>query len=108
MEHARRRRVNVVTARKLQAFWAKHPEAEGPLSAWLKIAQTATWKDPHAVRADFGSADFVGDNRVVFNIGGNKYRLVTRISYTFKQVLVKFVGTHAEYDRINVETVQDD
>lgn len=57
------------------------------------------------MRAQFGSADFVADNRIVFNIGGNKYRLVVRVSYEFGRVLVKFVGTHAEYDRIDVTTV---
>ena len=53
----------------------------------------------------FASADFVGDNRVIFNVGGNKFRLIVRVSYPFRRVLVKFVGTHAEYDSINPETV---
>ena len=97
--------MNVVTARRLKAFWTKHPSAKAPLSAWLKIATRADWSDGHAVREDFRSADIVSDNRVVFDIGGNNYRLVVRISYTFKQVLVKFVGTHAEYDKIDPNTV---
>ena len=97
--------MNVVTARKLQEFWTKHPNAKGPLSAWLKIVKRADWKDTHDVKADFRSADFIEDNRVIFNIGGNNYRLVVRISYTFKQILVKFVGTHAEYDKIDAAMV---
>jgi len=87
------------------AFWEKHPRAKGPLNAWYAVARAAQWRDPGDVRAQFGSADFVGDNRVVFDIGGNNYRVVVRISYRFKQVLIKFVGTHAEYDRIDVETI---
>ena len=57
------------------------------------------------MHVDFRSADFVGDDRIVFNIGGNKYRLIVRISYVYKQVLVKFVGAHAEYDKIDASTV---
>jgi len=86
-------------------FWEKHPRAEGPLNAWYVLARAAQWKNPGDVRAQFGSADFVGDNRVVFDIGGNNYRVVVRISYRFKQVLIKFVGTHADYDRIDVESI---
>ncbi|WP_191559087.1 MULTISPECIES: type II toxin-antitoxin system HigB family toxin [Brevundimonas] len=97
--------MNVVARKTLQAFWARHPSAKGPLTSWYDHAKAADWRSPQDVRNDFRSADFVSDNRVVFDIGGNKYRVVVRISYTFKQVLVKFVGTHAEYDRIDVETV---
>jgi mRNA interferase HigB len=97
--------VNVVSRRTLVAFWTIHPRAKGPLTAWYAMAKAAEWKEPQEVRAQFGSADFVGDNRVVFDVGGNNYRLVVRISYRFKQVLIKFVGTHAEYDRIDAETV---
>jgi len=57
------------------------------------------------VRESFGSADFLADNRVVFDVGGNNYRVVVRVSYRFKQVLVKFVGTHAEYDRIDAASI---
>ena len=57
------------------------------------------------MKALYGNADFVGDNRVIFNIGGNKYRLVVHITYPFKRVLVKFIGTHKEYDAIDAETV---
>lgn len=69
------------------------------------MARAAEWRTPQDVRNDFNSVDFVGDDRVIFDIGGDSYRLVVRISYPFKQVLVKFVGTHAEYDRIDPETV---
>lgn len=97
--------MNVVALRTLRAFWAKHPAAKAPLTAWYAIVKAAEWKSPQDIRDQFNSADFVGDNRVIFDIGGNKFRLVARVSYTFKQVLVKFVGTHNEYDRIDPETV---
>jgi len=97
--------VNVVTKRVLQAFWTAHPNARSPLVAWYDHVRAAEWLTPQDIKNDFRSADFVGDNRVIFDIGGNNYRLVVRVSYTFKQVLVKFVGTHADYDKIDPETV---
>jgi len=97
--------VNIVARRTLVEFWTLHPRAKGPLSAWYDLARAAEWRTPQEVRDDFNSVDFVGDNRVIFDIGGNNYRLVVRISYPFKQMLVKFVGTHAEYDRIDPASV---
>lgn len=97
--------MNVVARRTLVEFWARHPRAKGSLSAWYDLARAAEWKTPQDVRDDFNTVDFVGDNRVIFDIGGNNYRLIVRISYPFKQVLVKFVGTHAEYDRIDPTSV---
>lgn len=93
--------MNVVSRQRLVEFWSKHPRAEGPLTAWFKLVKKAEWHGTHDVREQFNTADFVGDNRVIFDIGGNKYRVVVRVSYAFKQVLVKFVGTHAEYDQID-------
>jgi mRNA interferase HigB len=97
--------MNVVARRTLVAYWTKHPQAKGVLSAWYAIVKAAEWKDSQDIRAQFNSADFVGDNRVIFDVGGNNYRLVVRVSYKFKQVLIKFVGSHAEYDRIDPDTV---
>ena len=93
-------------ARKtLVAFWTAEPAAKKPLEAWYAVAKAAEWKSPQDIKDQFRSADFLGDNRVIFDIGGNKFRVVVRVSYPFKQVLVKFVGTHAEYDKINAETI---
>jgi mRNA interferase HigB len=76
------------------------------LSAWYAITSHAEWRSPQDVKEVFGSnVDFIADNRLIFDIAGNKYRLVVHISYEFKKVLVKFIGTHAEYDRINPEIV---
>ncbi len=67
-----------------------------PLRAWFTIAKAAEWRGPADIKAQFRSADFLGDNRVIFNIGGNRYRLIVHVAYQYKRVLVKFVGTHAE------------
>jgi mRNA interferase HigB len=97
--------MNVVSRQTLIAFWTKHPQAKGPLNQWFSAARRAEWKTTQDIRADYNSADFLADNRVVFDLGGNKYRVVVRVSYTFKQVLIKFVGTHAEYDKIDATKV---
>ena len=100
-----KRLVQVIAKRTLKLFWCKHPQAEVPLRAWFAIAAAANWTGPADVKAQFRSADFVGDSRVIFDIGGNKYRLIAHVAYPFGRVLVKFVGSHAEYDKINPETV---
>jgi len=99
--------MNVITRKTLAVFWRKHPQAERPLRAWLQLALRTEWRGPADVKAQFGAAvDFVGDGRIVFDIAGNKYRLIVRVSYRYKNVQIKFVGTHKEYDRINAETVE--
>ena len=98
--------MNVVALRTLKEFWGKHPQAEGPLREWYAIASRATWITPQDVKHQFGAkVDFVANNRAIFDIGGNKYRLITFIAYKFGHMYVKFVGTHAEYDKIDAETV---
>ena len=97
--------MQVIAKRTLRQFWEKHPQAETPLKVWFAMVSKAEWSGPADVRAMFGSADFVADNRVIFDIGGNKFRVVARVSYRFRRVLVKFVGTHSDYDRIDPEVV---
>ena len=75
--------------------------------AWYEEALKSIWRTPQDIKNQFRSASICGHNRVVFNVGGNKYRLVVEVQYQAGIVWVKFVGTHAEYDRINVETVND-
>jgi len=98
--------MQIVARRTLRVFWERHSRAAAPLRTWYALAAAAEWRNHRDVKAMFGTTvDFVGDNRVIFDIGGNKYRLVVHVSYRFKRVLIKFVGTHAEYDRIDPETV---
>ena len=90
----------------LRDFWERHPPARVPLSTWHAIVSNADWQGPADVKAMFGSnVDFVADNRIIFDIGGNKYRLIVHAAYQYRRVLIKFVGTHADYDRINPETI---
>ncbi len=101
--------MRVVAKSSLQKFWERpgRSDARGPLQAWYEEVVKTTWRTPQDIRRKYSSASFCGNNRVVFNVGGNKYRLVVEVQYRGGIVWVKFVGTHAEYDRIDVETVSD-
>lgn len=98
--------MRIITRRALREFWEQHPQAEIPLRGWYRLASNARWTGPVDVKRQFGSTvDFVGDNRAIFDIGGNKYRLIAHLAYPYGRVLIKFVGTHKDYDRIDPETV---
>ncbi|PZM13628.1 type II toxin-antitoxin system HigB family toxin [Rhizobium tubonense] len=98
--------MQIISKSTLRAFWERHPQAKIPLSTWHAVVSKVEWHRPADIKLMFGSnVDFVGDNRVIFDIAGNKYRLVVYVAYSFKRVLIKFVGTHREYDKISAETV---
>jgi len=98
--------MQVIARRTLKEFWQRHPQAERPIRLWFAATRNAQWRGPSDVKRQFGTTvDFVRDNRVIFDLGGNKYRLIVHVSYRFGRALVKFIGTHVEYDRINPETV---
>jgi mRNA interferase HigB len=90
--------MRVLTKKTLQAFWEKFPDAEAPLRSWYKIAKKAEWRNLVEARNDFPHADLAGVC-TIFNIGGNKYRLITKIYYPHKKILIRFVLTHTEYDK---------
>ncbi len=97
--------MRVIARRTLREFWQRHAQAEQPLKAWYGEAVKAAWSSPQNVKNAYRHASFVADNRVIFNIAGNRYRLIVHINYDYQIVYVKFVGTHAEYDRIDPETI---
>lgn len=99
--------MKVIAVGNLRSFWERHPEAEQSLKAWYDEARHANWTTPKDIKRHYASASFVGRNRVIFNIKGNDYRLVVAVAYRFKAVYIKFVGTHAQYDRIDAATVED-
>jgi mRNA interferase HigB len=98
--------MKIVAVATLRSFWKRHPDSEQPLKAWYDEAKHANWTTPQSIRSRYASASFVGRNRVVFNIKGNDYRLVVAVAYRFRAVYIKFVGTHAQYDRIDAATVE--
>lgn len=98
--------MQIIAKSTLRVFWERHPQARTSLNVWYSIVSKVEWTGPSDIKAMFGTnVDFAGDNRVIFDIGGNKYRLIVHVAYRYRRVFIKFVGTHAEYDRIDPETV---
>lgn len=97
--------MRVIAKKTLRDFWEKHPDSEQQLKSWYQEADSATWKNPNALKKEYPSASIIGDNRVVFNIKGNDYRLIVKINYDYQMIWVRFVGTHAEYDKINANKI---
>jgi mRNA interferase HigB len=99
--------VRVIAKRTLREFWEEpgHEDAEEPLDAWHGEAEAETWKSPADIKAQHGSASILKSGRVVFNIAGNKYRLVVKVRYDRGIIYIRFIGTHKEYDNIDANTV---
>lgn len=97
--------MRIIALKTLKEFWTDAPDSEEALKAWYAEAEKATWKDPAEVKEKYRSASILKDSRVVFNICGNKYRLIVKINYSFGMVYIRFIGTHKQYDKINAETI---
>jgi mRNA interferase HigB len=99
--------MRIIAVSTLKEFWRRpgRGDAEQPLRAWVRIVGAADWSKPTDVKAMFRSADILPGGRVIFDIGGNKYRLVAAVHYRGKRVYVRFIGLHREYDKIDAETV---
>lgn len=97
--------LRVIAKKTLREFWMKHSDCEQQLKAWYREAEEAKWKGPNEIKRDYPSASFLADNRVVFNIKGNIYRLIVKINFAYGMVWIRFVGTHAQYDKIDATTI---
>lgn len=100
--------MRVIARSTLRDFWsgkAAYADAREPALAWYRHASQADWRSPADVKRDFGTASILRDGRVVFNLGGNKYRMVAWINYGYRVVYIRFIGTHAQYDRIDAQTI---
>ena len=97
--------MRVIAISTLRAFWTKHSDAQTPLMAWYALASRSQWRSPSDIKEAYRNASFTANNRVVFNIKGNDYRLVVLVRYDKVLLFVKFVGTHAQYDKIDASTV---
>ena len=97
--------MRIISRKALKDFWETHADAAEPLKAWFHEAKVADWNSFGDIKARYRSADVLPGQRVVFNIKGNTYRLVVKIHYNTRVVYIRFVGTHAAYDRINAETI---
>ena len=97
--------MRIIAKSTLREFWEQYPDAEEALKSWYEDVERAGWKTPANIRVANPSASFLANNRVIFNIRGNHYRLVVQIHYNTQIVYVRFVGTHSEYDRIDVSVI---
>lgn len=97
--------MRIIAIRILWEFWESHADAEQPLKAWYKELAESDWSGPIDIKGRYPAADILHGNRVVFNIKGNTYRLIVRIHYNRKLVYIRFIGTHAEYDKVDAVTI---
>jgi mRNA interferase HigB len=94
--------MRIIALSTLRVFWIKHPNAEIPLRSWYALASRAQWKSPAEIKEAFRNASFTGNNRVIFNVKGNDYRLVAMVRYDKGLIFIRFIGTQIEYDKIDV------
>lgn len=92
--------MRIVTYKRIKDFSEKHKDAENPLNYWYHIVTSKDWNNLNEIKQTFNNTDYVGNHRFVFNIKGNKYRLVAIISFNAKKVYIRFIGTHSQYDKI--------
>ena len=97
--------MRIIALKTLRDYWEQHPAARQPLQAWYEDARHASWESPAAIKTVYRNASIVANNRVVFNIKGNDYRLIVAINYLFGIGYIRFVGSHAEYDKVDAATV---
>ena len=97
--------MRIISKKALIEYWEKVPAARSELEAWHAEAKASDWAMPADVKAKYGNASILKDGRVVFNICGNKHRLIVWINYEFRTVYVRFLGTHKEYDKVNAQVI---
>jgi mRNA interferase HigB len=97
--------VRIIALKTLRSFWEQHPDVRQALQEWYHDAKQATWRTPTDIKNVYRNASFVGNNRVVFNIKGNDYRLVVAVHYNRGMMFIRFIGTHREYDSIDATKI---
>lgn len=97
--------MRIISRRRLVEFWEVHPDAEQPLRAWYTETKKASWNSPAEIKEIYRSVSILSNNRVVFNIKGNTYRLIVVVEYSQGKMFIRFVATHAEYDRIDATSI---
>lgn len=97
--------LRVIAKKVLREFWVRHSDCEQQLKAWYSEAEKGEWKNANDLKKEYPSASILGNNRVVFNIKGNRYRLIVRINFQYQMMWIRFVGTHAEYDKIDANKI---
>lgn len=89
----------------LKEFWDKHPESEQYLKTWYDTVRSSDWRNPNDVKKTYANASILKDNRIIFNIKGNAYRLVAKFNFDKQWVFIRFIGTHEAYDKVDVSII---
>ncbi len=97
--------MRVIAKKTLRDFWKKHADSEQSLKTWYHEAEKSKWKNFNDIKKEYPSASILQNNRVCFNIKGNNYRLIVRINFEIQIVWIRFIGTHAEYDKIDANNI---
>ena len=97
--------MRIISRKILREYWEKHPDAQQAIQSWYADVKRANWASPSEIKRIYRNASIIANNRVVFNIKGNTYRIVVAIQYEFEIVYIRFVGTHAEYDKIDAASI---
>ncbi len=97
--------LRIIARKILREFWEIHPDSEQQLKSWFQEASKSKWVKPDDIKKQYQSASFLTNNRVVFNIRGNNFRLIVKVNYDYQIIWIRFIGTHAEYDKINANTI---
>lgn len=97
--------MRVISKKTLTNFGSNHPDAQSALESWYQEAEKASWKEPAEIKEQYRSASILKDSRIVFNICGNKYRLTVKVNFKFSIVYIRFIGTHKEYDALDMEAI---
>lgn len=97
--------MRIIAKKILRDFWEKHTNCEEQLKSWFQETSISNWKTPNEIKADYPSSSILADNRIVFNIKGNNYRLIVKINFEYQMIWIRFIGTHAEYDKIDANKI---
>lgn len=97
--------MRIIAKGTLREFWLKHADSEQALKAWYQETNKGVWNHPNDIKAEYPSASILANNRIVFNIKGKRYRLIVKINYPYQMVWIRFIGTHAEYDKIDATSI---
>lgn len=97
--------MRVIAKKILREYWLKHADCEQQLKSWFREVEKAEWINPNQIKIEYPSASILNGNRIVFNIKGNNHRLIVKINYEYQIIWIRFIGTHAEYDKINANEI---
>lgn len=97
--------LRIIAKKILREFWQNHSDCEQQLKSWFKEVSIADWKNSNEIKTEYPSASILNDQRMVFNIKGNHYRLVVKVNYDYQMIWIRFIGTHAEYDKIDANKI---